>query len=98
MLQTSPNKVNEITLETVETDTTIEDPFTGLDKVEKRQVLRPSVKAAEDLEPDGIPKPLSELENLKYSGAIVFFSQGPDISKFDKRYSITNISLSLLLN
>ncbi len=83
MLQTSPNKVNEITLETIETDTTIEDPFTGLEKSVKRKVLRPNIKVL-DIEPDGIPKELHELDNLKYSGAIVFFAQGPDISKFDK--------------
>ena len=29
------------------------------------------------------PKELTELDNLKYSGAIVFFAQGPDIDKFD---------------
>jgi len=83
MLQTSPNKVNEITLETVETDTTIEDPFTGLEKSVKRKVLRPGIKVL-DIEPDGIPKELHELDNLKYSGAIVFFAQGPDIEKFSK--------------
>ena len=83
MLQTSPNKVNEITLETIETDTTIEDPFTGLEKSVKRKVLRPNIKVLEE-EPDGIPKELHELDNLKYSGAIVFFAQGPDIEKFSK--------------
>jgi len=84
MLQTSPNSLNEITLETIETDTEIEDPFTGLKKTVKRKVLRPRTIKAEDREElDGIPKELSELDNLKYSGAIVFFAQGPDISKFD---------------
>jgi hypothetical protein len=84
MLQTSPNSLNEITLDTIETDTEIEDPFTGLKKTVKRKVLRPKTIKAEDREElDGIPKELSELDNLKYSGAIVFFAQGPDISKFD---------------
>jgi hypothetical protein len=82
-IQTAKNKVHEISLETVESETVIQDPFTGLDKTVKRQVLRPSIQEQE-IEPDGIPKALSELDNLKYSGAIVFFAQGPDISKFDK--------------
>jgi len=82
-IQTAKNKVHEISLETVESDTTIKDPFTGLPKTVKRKVLRPSIQEQE-IEPDGVPKKLSELDNLKYSGAIVFFSQGPDISKFDK--------------
>jgi len=82
-IQTAKNKVHEISLETVESETVIQDPFTGLDKKVKRKVLRPSIQEQE-IEPDGIPKALSELDNLKYSGAIVFFAQGPDISKFDK--------------
>ena len=83
MLQTNKNNLNEITLETVETDTEIEDPFTGLKKTVKRKILKPVTKKATGEEPDGIPKPLSELDNLKYSGAIVFLGQGPDLEKFD---------------
>jgi len=83
MLQTNKNNVNEITLETVETDTVIKDPFTGLSKTVKRKVLKPITKKATGEEPDGEPKPLSELSNLKYSGAIVFLGQGPDLDKFD---------------
>jgi len=83
-LQTAKNKVREISLETIEIDATIQDPFTGLNKTVKRQVLKPGVKSDDEIEPDGIPKSLSELDNLKYSGAIVFFAQGPDILKFDK--------------
>ena len=83
-VQTSPNTLNEISLETIETETVVKDPFTGLPKKEKRKVLRPKTIKAEDREqPDGTPKELSELDNLKYSGAIVFFAQGPDMEKFD---------------
>ena len=82
MVQTAKNKIHEISLETVESETTIKDPFTGLPKTVKRKVLRPSI-LEQDIEPDGIPKPLSELSNLKFSGAVVFFAQGPDVSKFD---------------
>ena len=82
MLQTSPNKVNEISLDTIDQEVVIKDPFTGLDKKIKRKQIRPSIKQ-QTIEPDGIPKPLTELDNLSYSGAIVFFAQGPDIDKFD---------------
>ena len=82
LVQTAKNKVHEISLETVESETVIQDPYTGLDKKVKRKVLRPSIQDQE-IEPDGIPKALSELNNLKYSGAVVFFAQGPDVSKFD---------------
>ena len=82
MLQTSPNRVNEISLDTIDQEVVIKDPFTGLDRTEKRKQVRPSIKQ-QTIEPDGIPKPLTELDNLSYSGAIVFFAQGPDIDKFD---------------
>ena len=69
-VQTSPNTLNEISLETIETEPVVKDPFTGLPKKEKRKVLRPKTIKAEDREqPDGTPKELSELDNLKYSGA-----------------------------
>tara|TARA_B100000809_G_scaffold247976_1_gene277596 strand:+ start:1511 stop:4888 length:3378 start_codon:yes stop_codon:yes gene_type:complete len=83
VIQTAKNKVHEISLETVESETISTDPFTGLEKKEIRKVLRPSI-TEQEIEPDGIPKKLSELDNLKYSGAVVFFAQGPDIEKFDK--------------
>ena len=76
-------KLKEITLETVEIESRTTDPFTGLEKTETKKILRPTAKVVdEDTPADDLPKPLSAFDQLKYSGMIVFYAQGPDTQKF----------------
>ena len=76
-------KLKEITLETVEIQSRTTDPFTGLEKTETKKILRPTAKVVdEDTPADDLPKPLSAFDQLKYSGMVVFYAQGPDTQKF----------------
>ena len=76
-------KLKEITLETVEIQSRTTDPFTGLEKTETKKILRPTAKVVdEDTPADDLPKPLSAFNQLKYSGIMVFYAQGPDTQKF----------------
>lgn len=77
------SKLKEISLETVEIDVEVTDPFTGLPKTEKQKTLRPIAKEVDDNIPgDSQPRSLSSFDQLKYSGMIVFYAQGPDTEKF----------------
>lgn len=83
LLQTAENTLPEISLETIEKERVIPDPYTGLPITVKRTQIKPVLVAAEDL-PDPTPKPLSAFDNLKFSGALIFYAQGPDKEKFEK--------------
>jgi len=89
-LKAAKNTVSEISLETIEKEVVIDDPFTGLPKKVKRKILRPTVQKVEDPDAPTEPVPISELSNLKYCGGLVFFAQGADSEKYKKFVSNFN--------
>ena len=96
-------KLKEITLETVEIQSRTTDPFTGLEKTETKKILRPTAKVVdEDTPADNLPKPLSAFNELKYSGIMVFYAQGPDTEKFksfmDNFSGLRSLTQGLLAN
>ena len=89
-LKAAKNTVNEISLETIEKEVVIDDPFTGLPKTVKRKVLKPTVQKVEDENAPTEAVPISALGNLKYCGGLVFFAQGNDSEKYQKFVSNFN--------
>jgi len=78
-LQKTPNVFPELSLETTKESFIEVNPFTGLEEEKFITGMKPVLKTPEELGPKGpqIVSP-SELNNLKYSGAVVFYGQGND--------------------
>ena len=81
-LKKGPNTFPEISLETTKKSVIETNPFTGLEEEKFITGMKPVLKTVED-GPKGprIVEP-SELSNLKYSGAVVFYGQANDSAGF----------------
>ena len=76
----------DIELEPVKETITQRNPLTGIDEDIEVTTLKPVIKEipASDANPIVENTSWSELDGLKYSGAFVFYAQGPDTRKFAK--------------
>lgn len=71
-------------IETVDVQTTVINPITGLEETITTKTLKPVLTPADKTGSQGKIYSANELSNLKYTLAIVFYAQGTDSKAFNK--------------
>lgn len=78
------NPYSSMEIETVDVQSTVVNPITGLEETVTTKTLKPVLTPADKAGSQGKIYSASELSNLKYTLAIVFYAQGTDSKAFNK--------------